>query len=95
MCIALPGKITRIFGSPLLPMAAVEYGAVTKECCLAYVPEAAVGDYVLVQSGFAMTLLETQEALRILSAFREIGVLGANPGATAPATLGETCTSWP
>jgi hydrogenase expression/formation protein HypC len=95
MCIALPGKIARIFGNPLLPMATVEYGAVTKECCLAYVPEAAVGDYVLVQSGFAMSLLETQEALQILAAFREIGLLGADPGATALSTLGETCTSWP
>jgi hydrogenase expression/formation protein HypC len=93
VCIALPGKITRIFGNALLPTATVDYGAMTKECCLAYVPEAIVGDYVIVQNGFAISLLETHEALQILAAFREIGLLDARSEARTPASLGERCTS--
>ena len=93
MCVALPGKIARIFGSALLPMATVDYGATTKACSLAYVPEAIVGDYVIVQGGFAISLLETHEALQILAAFREIGLLDTRPAATAPASSGERCTS--
>ena len=93
MCIALPGKIARIFGSALLPMATVDYGVMTKECCLAYVPEAAVGDYVIVQSGFAISLLEIHEALSTLAAFHEVGLLGAPAEAAVPASLGERCTS--
>jgi hydrogenase expression/formation protein HypC len=93
MCIALPGRVARIFGSAILPMATVDYGAVTRECCLAYVPDAALGDYVIVQGGFAISLLDTQEALHVLAAFQEIGLLGARREATTPTPPGETCTS--
>jgi hydrogenase expression/formation protein HypC len=94
MCIAVPGKIARIFGSALLPMGTVDYGDTTRDCCLAYVPEAAVGDYVIVQTGFAIALLEPQEALQTLAAFHDIGVLPAPAETATPPARGETCTSW-
>jgi hydrogenase expression/formation protein HypC len=95
MCIGVPGRITRIFGSAILSMAAVDYGAVTRECCLAYVPEAAIGDYVIVQTGFAISLLDPQEALLILEAFDELGMQIAQADIATTSSPGETCTSWP
>src|SRR5690606_22408254 len=52
MCIGIPGKILAI-REGLMPMADLDFGGTARECCLAYVPEARVGDYVLIQNGFA------------------------------------------
>ncbi len=55
MCLGVPGKILEITpGLPGMPMGRVSFGGVAKEVCLAYVPEAAVGDYVIVHAGFAL-----------------------------------------
>ena len=50
----------------------VDYDGVRQEVALAYLPEAQVGDYVLVHVGFAMTRLDTEEAERILREIREL-----------------------
>lgn len=80
MCVAVPGRIVQILGGPDLPMATVDFGGITKQCCLAYVPEAVVGDYTIIQSGFAITVLDEQAALASLALFEELGVLGRGPG---------------
>lgn len=54
----------------------VDYDGVRQEVALAYLPEAQVGDYVLVHVGFAMTRLDTEEAERILREIRELGIGG-------------------
>jgi hydrogenase expression/formation protein HypC len=67
MCLAVPGKILSITGDdPLMRMAKVSFGGVVKEVSLAYVPEAAIGDYVIVHVGFALNKLDEQDALQVL-----------------------------
>jgi len=56
-----------------LPMAKVEFGGIRKEVCLAYVPEAAVGDYVIVHAGFALSRVDEKEAEEIFAYLEQIG----------------------
>lgn len=76
MCLAVPGRIVSIGESPeILRSGLVSFGGVLKEVCLAYVPEARVGDYVIVHVGFAISTLDEQEALRVLEYLDEIDEL--------------------
>jgi hydrogenase expression/formation protein HypC len=75
MCLAVPGKLLSITGSDETRMGQVSFGGVGKEACLAFVPEAKVGDYVLVHAGFAITILDEAEATQTLEYFRQIGEL--------------------
>ncbi len=73
MCLAVPGKIMSIAGEdPLTRTARVSFGGVVKEASLAYVPQARVGDYVIVHVGFALNVLDEQEANQILEYFHQI-----------------------
>ncbi|MDR0627518.1 MAG: HypC/HybG/HupF family hydrogenase formation chaperone [Bifidobacteriaceae bacterium] len=76
MCIAVPTKIVKITDGPL-PIAHLEPGSQPNTCCVAYVPEAKPGDYVLVQQGFAVQLLDPESAALSLAAFAELGVIPA------------------
>ncbi|MGB7414159.1 MAG: HypC/HybG/HupF family hydrogenase formation chaperone [Thermosynechococcaceae cyanobacterium] len=64
MCLAVPGKIVSITESedPLLRTGKVSFGGVCKEVSLAYVPEADIGDYVIVHVGFALSIVDHEEA---------------------------------
>ena len=73
MCLAIPGKVVAIEGSDELRMARVDFGGVTREACLAYVPEAKLGDYVLVHVGFAIATVDEQAAQEALSLLAEVG----------------------
>ena len=53
----------------------VDFGGVTKEICLAYVPDVVVGDYTIVHVGFALTKLDEKSALETLELFRSVGLL--------------------
>jgi hydrogenase expression/formation protein HypC len=75
MCLAVPGKIIETYNAGDLKMAKVDYGGVVKEACLAYVPEADVGQYIIVHAGFALNLLDEAEAQETLALFREMGIL--------------------
>lgn len=66
MCLAIPGCIVELPEEPL-GQGKVRFGAVVRGVCLACVPEAKVGDYVIVHAGFAISLLDTAEAERTLS----------------------------
>ena len=73
MCLAIPGKIVSISGDdPLLRTAKVDYGGVLKEINLAYVPEAQVGDYVIVHVGFALSRVDEDEAKKVFEYLREM-----------------------
>ena len=72
MCIAVPVQIIDL-GSGPMPMGQVNHGGTSIPCCLAYVPEAQVGDYVVVQNGFAIDLLDPVSAAESLAAFAELG----------------------
>ena len=78
MCLAVPGKLIEVRqDSPeALPMGKVDFGGIQKEVCLAYTPEAQVGDYVLIHVGFALSRIDEQEAQEIFSYLEEIGTAG-------------------
>jgi hydrogenase expression/formation protein HypC len=73
MCLAIPGKITSISGEdPLSRMGKVDFGGILKEACLAYVPEAKPGDYVIVHVGFALSVVDEAEANQVFEYLREM-----------------------
>lgn len=72
MCLGIPGKIIDIYTQNELLMGKIDFGGVTREACLTYVPEAKIGDYAVVHVGFALNLLDETEAQETLNAFREI-----------------------
>jgi hydrogenase expression/formation protein HypC len=76
MCLAVPGQILCVSGNdPLTRLGRVDFGGLVKVINLAYVPEAVVGDYVLVHVGFAITVIDALEAARTFEHLREIGEL--------------------
>jgi hydrogenase expression/formation protein HypC len=76
MCLAVPGKIESVSGDePLMRMGKVNFGGIIKEVNLAYVPEAKVGNYVIVHVGFAISTLDEQEAQQVFEYLRQMGEL--------------------
>ena len=75
MCLAVPGKILSIDGAEELRSGRISFNGVVKEANLACVPEAKVGDYVIVHVGFALSIVDEEEALRTLETLRQIGEL--------------------
>ncbi|MFZ2095476.1 MAG: HypC/HybG/HupF family hydrogenase formation chaperone [Anaerolineales bacterium] len=75
MCLAVPGKITEIYEVNGLLMGKIDFGGVTREACLAYVPEAKVGDYTIIHVGFALNLIDEKEAMETLALLGEIADL--------------------
>jgi len=77
MCLAIPGKILSISGDDSFErMGKVNFGGIAKEVNLAYVPEAKVGDYVIVHVGFAISTLDEEEANKTLDYLRQMEELG-------------------
>ena len=78
MCLAIPGKIESICGDdPLTRMGKVNFGGILKDASLAYVPEARVGDYVIVHVGFALSRLDEDEAQKVFEYLKEMEELSA------------------
>ena len=76
MCLAVPGKIISIDETDsVLRNGKVNFGGIVKQINLAYVPEASIGDYVLVHVGFAISLIDEAEAQQVFEYLREIGEL--------------------
>ena len=80
MCLAVPGKILSISGEDTTRAGVVSFGGAAKEASLAFVPEAGVGDYVLGHAGFAISVVDPEEAAQTLEYFRQIGELGELEG---------------
>ena len=74
MCLAVPGRLIEVAESaiPDLRTGKVDFGGVRKEVSLAFTPEAVPGDYVLVHVGFALAVIDAEEAKRTFAAFEEI-----------------------
>ncbi len=83
MCLGVPARIEEIYQKDGLNMARVDFGGVSREVCLDYVPEAKVGEYCIIHVGFAISLLseaEAQETLALLSEIANIeDELGPKP----------------
>lgn len=75
MCLGVPGRIIEIYERNGLNMGKIDFGGVTREVCLSYVPEAQVGDYALVHVGFVLNLISEQEARETLDLLNEIASL--------------------
>ena len=80
MCLGVPGKITDIYENNGMKMGKVDFGGVTRETCLDFVPEAEIGDYTVIHVGFAISLLSEEEAQKTLEMLREIDALGEELG---------------
>jgi len=73
MCLAVPGQVLTIEGEDALTrQGRVAFGGIVKQVNIAYVPEATVGDYVLVHAGFAITTIDAEQALKTLDYLAEI-----------------------
>ncbi len=80
MCLGVPGKIVEIYETGGLMMGKIDFGGVTREACLAYVPEACVGDYTIIHVGFALNVISEEEAQETLSLLQQIADLEAELG---------------
>lgn len=76
MCLAVPGKIISISGDePLTKIAKVDFAGIRKDVSIAYVPEAKVGDYVIVHVGFALSVIDEKEANEVFEYLKEFDEL--------------------
>jgi hydrogenase expression/formation protein HypC len=73
MCLGVPGRIIETHDDRGVVVATVDFGGVTKPVCLAYTPEARVGDYAVVHAGFAIALLDETAAEEALALWSEMG----------------------
>ena len=73
MCLAVPGKILSIEGDdPLFLTGRVDFGGIVKQINLAYVPEAAIGDYILAHAGFAISVIDEEQANLVFDCLRQM-----------------------
>ena len=83
MCLAVPGQILSIhdpspdLSDPLYRTGKVRFGGITKEVSLAYVPEATVGNYVIVHVGFALSIVDEEEAQQTLAELHQLEALSS------------------
>ncbi len=77
MCLAVPGRVVEIIdnGDIAFRQAKVDFGGIRKDVNLAYTPEAEVGKYVLVHVGFAISVIDEEEAHRVFKYLEELGGL--------------------
>lgn len=76
MCLAIPGKVETTTGNdPTTRMGRINFGGVIKEASLAFVPEAQIGDYVIVHAGFALSKVDEDEAHKVFEYLRQMEAL--------------------
>lgn len=76
MCLAVPGKLISVEGDDaVFRRGRVNFGGIVKDVSLAYVPEAKIGDYVVVHVGFALSIVDEDEARKVFEYLREMGEL--------------------
>ena len=80
MCLAVPGKIVDVWEEHGTRMATVDFDGIRKEICLAYLPDAELGDYAIVHVGFAISKVDEGSARETLQMFRDLGILDENLG---------------
>ena len=84
MCLAVPGKIIEAEERDGNRIAKVQFGGIAREAFLNFVPEAEVGDYVMVHVGFALSVVDAEEAARTLRMLEEMELLEEEPGDAKP-----------
>jgi len=84
MCLAVPGLVEATYEAQGTRMGRVNFGGISKEVCLAFVPELEVGDYTIVHVGFALSKIDEASALETLDTFRKLGILEEELGEEDP-----------
>ena len=75
MCLAIPGKVAHIDVNDGVRTGRIEFGGIARQACLDFVPEAKEGDYVMVHVGFAISVVDKDEAERTYALLESMGVL--------------------
>ena len=75
MCLAIPGRVIEIDDQAAMRMSRVDFGGITQDVSLAYLPDVRVDDYVIVHAGFAISQLDEEEAHETLRLLEEIGII--------------------
>ena len=75
MCLGVPGRVIETYREHDVLMGKVEFGGVRRGVCLEHVPDAAVGDYVIVHVGFALQKVDEAEAQRVFEYLRSMDQL--------------------
>jgi hydrogenase expression/formation protein HypC len=83
MCLAIPGKVAEIQVKEGVRTGRVLFGGIARQACLDFVPEAREGDYVMVHVGFAISVVDKEEAERTYALLESMGVLGEELGLNA------------
>ena len=77
MCLAIPGRVVELYEANGISMARVDFGGVIREACVAYLPEARLGEYVLIHAGFAISRVDEEEAQRTLADIKVLDELAS------------------
>jgi hydrogenase expression/formation protein HypC len=72
MCLGIPGKVVRVFDEAGLRMGEIDFGGTARVVCMAYLSDAAPGDYAVIHAGFAISKLDEDEARRALALVAEL-----------------------
>ena len=83
MCLAIPGKVISV-DDGVSRMGKVQFGGITRTACLDFVPEAGIGDYVLVHVGFALSKIDEEEARKTLADLETLANLQDELGPEEP-----------
>jgi len=86
VCLAIPGKIIEIHEAGGLRSGRVQFGGIVRQVSLDFVPEAGVGDYVMVHVGFAISKVDADEAERTYQILQEMGGIAEELGPDPPST---------
>ena len=89
MCLAVPGKILEKFDEAGLPMGQIDYAGARNKACLVYTPEAEIGDYVIVHAGFALNVINEEEAAATLQELERLAAFMDADAKTAEAKAAE------
>ena len=73
MCLGIPGEVMEIHREKDLLFGKVRFGGITRTICLEYVPDAQIGEFVVVHVGFAISKIDAEEAARSFEVLEEIG----------------------
>jgi len=75
MCLGVPGKVVDVYVADGIRMGTVDFGGVTRSACLEYAPEVDVGSWVVIHVGFAISVVDEEEAARSYELLAEMGNL--------------------
>lgn len=75
MCLGVPGKVVDVYLEHGIRMGTVDFGGITRTACLEYAPEVEVGTYVVIHVGFAISVVDEEEAARSYELLAEMGNL--------------------